>query len=93
MVTENPLALSAVTNLRDETAIALRQQRLLSDDVAQHLNLTSAQQREIGGALQPRETPSWAESDRWEVVRQNEARILQILTAKQISQWRAMDSN
>jgi hypothetical protein len=78
-------------NPRDETTITQRQWRLLADDVAQHLKLTSTQMREIGRVLEPHGTAASAGSDPWELARQNEARILQILTAKQISQWRAME--
>jgi hypothetical protein len=70
-----------------ETALAARQRALLGDEMASKLQLTAIQRRELDRVLDRDDRANKGEAA-WELIRQDEARILQILTPKQIDRWR-----
>lgn len=76
---------------RDEAYITARQRLLLSEEIASRLNLSAMQRRDIARVLEGRAQVRGQVEDAWESARQNEARLLQILTPRQVSEWRKLE--
>lgn len=72
----------------DESSVLDRQHRLLRDDVAAELHLTAMQRQDIRRLFDRRDEQLREGGDAWEIARQTEAKLLQILTPRQVTTWR-----